>query len=263
MRRINPVLCSLITVVLFGAAVGLGQNAPLKASPPVNVAGLPPELRAVATALGDRLWTPGKERLTISGSMTRSGNTYPATVTLELPNYFRLDEGGPDRDTLAFDGKSSWASYGSLKEEDEGLLESFLDDAAESMFFSLQRGSTMRLIARGAQLEVAKGPVYSGASASIYEIIGRPWFQPDNGLRQKQYYFDSRTLSPVLVRYRAKKSDGSVVFVETARTNWTKTNGQTVPGTVSRSESGKSMFAFQVSAASFSAAASDGWFSKK
>jgi hypothetical protein len=249
--------------VLFSSAVARSQNAPSKVSPPINVAGLPPELRAVATTLGDRLWTPGKERLTISGNMTRSGNTYPATVTFELPNYFRFDEGGQDRDTLAFDGKSSWASYGSLKEEDEGLIESFLDDAAEPMFFSLQRGSTMRLIARGAQLEVAKGPVYSGPSASIYEIIGRPWSQHDNGLRQKHYYFDSRTLFPALVRYRVKKSDGSVVLVETARTNWATTSGQAVPGAVSRSESGKSMFAFQVSAASFSAAASDGWFSKK
>jgi hypothetical protein len=239
-----------------------GQQSPATAGQTINHPALPGEFQLFANALGDRLQTPGKERMTLNGTITESSQSYVATVTYQLPNSVRIDKGGPQPRTLAFDGNTHWASSGSLSEQDRSEMESFLDDAAEVMFFSLSRGSGLRVIARHSRMDDGKAPQYAGPWANIYELMGNPFSQPTGTPRQKHFYFDAQTALPMLVRYRVNKSDGSVVLVETSWGHWSKINGQSVPGTVTRSEGGKPVLAFQISSATFGPAAQDGWFNQ-
>ena len=229
----------------------------------LNVAQLPPELQTIATALGDRLQTPGKERVTITGTLTESGNTSTVTVTYQLPNSFRCDRGGAKSRSVSFDGNDNSASDGNLTEQDEDLMESFLEDAPETMLYSLLHGTSLRVLTRRARMDDGTKPNYLGPWAAIYQLVGGAKSRSNQILRQKHYYFDSVTHLPTLVRYRIKQSKGSLTAVETSRTDWIKAGGQQIPGTISRSEDGKNVFVFHATSVSLSPGADDGFFSKK
>ena len=53
-----------------------------------------PRLHEALSAVGDRLEKPGKERLTMTGEITRQGETRPAPMLLiqEFPHHLRLEE---------------------------------------------------------------------------------------------------------------------------------------------------------------------------
>ena len=263
-RKNSSVLCVLIAAVLM-AVDGLGQPP---ASPPsatggvtVTFAGLPIPFRPLASALGDRLLSAGKERRTLVGTMAEAGQTYPCSLIQELPNKFRIDEGGPQPITVAFDGKRTWASYGNLTEQGQDMLESLFDDTPESLMLSLHHGAAARMLVNRARMDDGSSPTYSGRLVTIYQLVAPPISRTDR--RKKQFYFDSTTRLPVLVRYQNKRSDGRAVSVETSFSDWTAINGQFVPGKVMRSEDGKGVFTFQANNARFDAATDDGIFTKK
>src|SRR5690349_12435851 len=71
----------------------------------VMVRGLPPAWQRVLLTHGDRLQKPGKERLSVSGTITRPGAAVPYQLTYELPNQVRYHElAGTAPTTLVFDG---------------------------------------------------------------------------------------------------------------------------------------------------------------
>ena len=263
-RKNSSVLCVLIAAVLM-AVDGLGQPP---ASPPSatggvtgTFVGLPIPFRPLASALGDRLLSAGKERRTLVGTMAEAAQTYPCSLIQELPNKFRIDEGGLQPITVAFDGKSTWASYGNLTQPDQDMLESLFDDTPESLMLLLHRGAPARMLVNRGRMDDGSSPTYSGPLVTIYQLVAPPISRTDR--RQKQFYFDSTTRLPVLVRYQNKRSDGRAVSVETSFTDWTAINGQFVPGKVMRSEDGKRVFTFQANNARFDAATDDGIFTKK
>src|SRR5262245_4543162 len=92
--------------------------APRQAPPPRNNGNyiapsrLWSPLRGVLSALGDRLEKPGKERLTIIGSLTRrnAASSAPFRLITELPNRMRLEEGaGPQQRVIGYDEEGEWA----------------------------------------------------------------------------------------------------------------------------------------------------------
>jgi hypothetical protein len=227
-----------------------------------NLASLPHEFRNVASALGDRLQVAGKERMTISGTMNTSGATFPVTVTFQLPNNIRIDESRSQAISLGFDGNAVWASYGTPTAQDRNLMESLLDDAAETTLFSLSNGSALRTIAHRARLASSANTIqYTGSWADIYEMIGQPYAQPKGTNRQKHHYFDCETMLPLMVRYQIMNATGAAVLVQTSTSAWTKFSGESVPGTITRTEASVTVFTLSVTGAVFSPAASDGFFS--
>jgi hypothetical protein len=63
------------------------------------------------------------------------------------------------------------------------------------------------------------------------------------------------------VRYRILRN-GQTIEVQTLYSNWTKSNGQTVPGTIQRLENGVPVFTFIGANSQLSAGAVDGIFGK-
>jgi len=222
---------------------------------------LPVPLRPLASVLGDRLLRPGKERRTLAGTLTEGSQTYPCTLIQELPNKVRIDEGGSQPVSLAFDGKVAWLSNGNVTEQDRDMVESLFDDTPEMLLFSVQHGGATRLLIHDGRMDEGSSRNYSGPFVTVYQLVAPAVSRTDQ--RQKHFYFDSKTGLPMVVRYRIERSDGRIVFIETSFGNWTISNGQLTPGIIMRSEDGKGVFTFQASSANFGPEANDGVFTKK
>jgi hypothetical protein len=258
--RPAPVLLALILC----ARLSPGQTAP---GPSATTLGapvgtslvmtqLPPDLQTAAKALGDRLTSPGKERLVIVGTLTQSGVTVPATITYQLPNSVRIDLAAASPRSLTFDGTKSSATA----ETDSDMMESLLDDSPEVMLDSLAHGMRLRTLAYRARLDDGTTRNYGGPWAAIYQLVGGVPSRANLVLRQKHFYFDSQTHLPTSVRYQIKRTDGSIVAVETARSAWTSAVGEFFPGTITRTENGAIVFVFHSTSATVGSAATDGIF---
>src|SRR5438309_1775463 len=76
----------------------------------VRMGKLWPQLRWNLEALGDRLEKPGKERLTITGTLNRAGDTQPLPVLLilQFPDHLRLEtQGLGPHQIITFNGKTA------------------------------------------------------------------------------------------------------------------------------------------------------------
>lgn len=267
MRRIDKkptVLVSLI-VALVISANGFGQGTTMLpstvAQPSTNFTPLPVPLRPLASALGNRLLAPGKERRTLIGTLTQAGQTYPCTLVQELPNKFRIDKGGSAPATIAFDGHIAWASYGNLTEKDQDILESLFDDTPEILLVSVLHGGAIRLLINHGRMDDGSSHTYTGPFVTVYQLVAPAVSRTDQ--RQKQFYFDSATRLPILTRYRIKRSDGQTALIETSSGNWTTVGAEFTPSSIKRVEDGKDAFVFQTNSASYEPSATDGIFTKK
>jgi 23S rRNA G2069 N7-methylase RlmK/C1962 C5-methylase RlmI len=120
--------------------------------------------------------------------------------------------------------------------------------------------ASLRVIATYARMDDGSAPNYTGPLVDIFQVVGPVQSRTGKPVRQKHYYFDSKTHLLLEVDYLLKRSDGSTTGVRVQRSNWTSVNGQMVPGTVTRQEGGKTVFSFTASNATFSAATADGTF---
>jgi hypothetical protein len=139
------------------------------------------------------------------------------------------------------------------------MLETFLDDSSEATFHTLRHNAGLRVLALQVRMDGGTMPTYTGPWSDIFDVMGPSRARSDHAPRQKHYYFDSRTQLLSEVRYRILRS-GETIEVKSQRSNWFGVSGQAVPGTITRIENGQTVFTFNTSNASLSAAASDGTF---
>ncbi len=253
-----------IFIAVVGALAGqclVGQSTSQALAPSqtvFNPLSFPLQLQGSVMALGSRLQKTGQERETLVGTLTNSTGSSPGKVTFELPNKVRIDWRGATVRSIGFDGTSNWASDGMLSEQDENVLETFLEDSPEGMLNAIRRTASLRVIATYARFDDGSTPI---RSADIYQVIGPVQSSSAKSIRQKHYSFDSNTRLLIEVDYLVKRSDGSTVGVRVQRSNWNNVGGQLAPGTVTRVENGTTVFSLGSANATFSAAAADGAFS--
>jgi hypothetical protein len=220
----------------------------------------PLQLQGAVMALGTRLQKPGQERETLAGTITNSTGSSPGKVTFELPNKVRIDWMGATGRSIGYDGTSNWASDGMLSEQDQNLLETFLEDSPEGMLNSVRQTASLRVIATYARFDNGSTPNYAGPLVDIFQVVEPVASNGAKPMRQKHYYFDSTTRLLTEVDY-LESSDGATVGVRVQRSNWNSVGGQLAPGTVTRIENGTSVFSLGSATATFSPAAADGTFS--
>jgi hypothetical protein len=113
------------------------QAAPAQANNDyVRRSKLASRLRAALDVLGDRLEKPGKERLIIEGTITRSNSpeAAPFRLFLELPGRMRLEEKGARSRVIGFDGKDGWAGDDLLNDDDQKIIETLVFDSTDYFF---------------------------------------------------------------------------------------------------------------------------------
>jgi hypothetical protein len=216
-----------------------------------------PQLQGALIAFGDRLERPGKERLVLIGTLSRTKNEqFPVRLILEHPDKLRLEE--PDGITV-FDGKSLKSSKNNFGKKEEDEIESLLSDSTEHFFAGQMIGQATLALGQRFRVDDGSTPNYQGPYYDIYQVEDRPSLQKELGRQTKLYYFNSDTLLLERVRYEERSSKTKV---EVRLSNWQRVNGQLVAGKINRLEDGVPMMSLTINTAAIGAMVTDGIFSR-
>jgi len=285
MSKRKPLWLVVLTVTLFTTVLAIASiryrldsrpvKGPLVSSrqnpivPPtatgqanVRVAQLGPQLRWHLKVLGDRLEKPGKERLTVTGTFSRSGDAQPGTFVMiaEFPDRLRfmLQQGLQTR-VITFDGQQAKALGRSLEAAERDLIETLVYDTAEHFFSTRMLGQPMRFLGSRFSIDEHLSADNTGPYYDIYQIGDLIKPSPDHRQQAKVYYFNSDTLLLERVRYKIN-SAGSEVLVEVLIGDWRKENTNQVARRIERIENGKSVFVVTVGSVDLSTRLNDGIF---
>src|SRR5712664_1178584 len=127
-----------------------------------------PQLRWHLKALGDRIEKPGKERITIAGTIKRAGDSQalPMALTLEFPDRLRLTvQDGVQQRVVTFNGQAAASVGSALTSSERELIETLVYDTAEHFFGGQSRGTATRSLGEHFRLDNdaqvnGRGPFY-------------------------------------------------------------------------------------------------------
>jgi len=252
----------LPSLILSGSlltSAALAQQR-LPPSPYLTSGRLPFFLQKPRAALSDRLAKPGKERVTIVGTLTAQGNTSSATMRWELPGRFRLDRSAGARPILANGpGLDLGRSQTALDELEDSIVESLLLDRAESMLYGVAAGNPVRLLGeqvrQSRNLDASTGKLYD-----VVDVVAKVDARPSSPVRQKRYLFDSFTGLLQRVIYRIRVGPGVDSTIETSFQQWTTVDGYPFPLVTERHRDGALLLRFQAVGHTLGVAAADGVF---
>ena len=248
--RLRSVLLAVLVALLSGSSHLIAQSG--SETPEVvrlRPARFPGALRRNVEVLGDRFYAPGKERLILTGTLTRDGENEQVQLLYEVPGRFRLAPQGGTGRTLVFDGSESWSSDGQLSAQDEDLLESFARDSADGFFADVRQGG-------GTPVPRRRLPWRRRLDAQLQRAVVR---HPPVGPPHPRAPRRSNAAEAVLLRPQTQ--DFSCVFAianrEGAARRWSRhtsttgrvVGGQQVPGKIARLEGNSEVLSFQTGGA--------------
>jgi hypothetical protein len=220
---------------------------------------LPSRVVGLVSVHGNRFYTPGNERVTLSGVFTDSSGSNNAVLTVEIPGKVRLAISGSTPKVLLFDGTNTNVGGAAAAGADQDVLESIAGDGLEGFFFSFH-ASAGHLLGGHFRMDGGKSANYTGPYYDIWEIFPRVAVRAGAPVQQKLCYFDSNSGEFYKCRYKIQRN-GQTIDAQTRYSQWTKTNGQLLPGRIERFEDGVSVFSFVAASAALAPAASGGIFS--
>jgi hypothetical protein len=223
---------------------------------------LRPQLRGALHALGDRLEKPGKERLTLVGTLRRQGSPQasPFRLFLELPHRMRLEEQGAQPRVIGFDGSNGWVLGAVLNNADREMIETLVSDSADHFFLAQAQGLATRALGPRFRLDDGTTPNYTGPFYDIYQLGDRIGIGSALRAQPKLFFFNSDTLLLERVRYQIERN-GSPVKVEMQISGWQRSSGQQIQTSIVRLEGGTPVLTITVTSAIISQRQNDGIFS--
>jgi len=210
---------------------------------------LSPKLVLHLNALGDRLEKPGRERLNLTGTLSRANDpqTQEVIAVFEFPERIRLTmQKGSQTRVINFDGEHAK----DVVEPD--LIETLVYGTAEHFFSTQMQGMSTRLLGSRFSLHRGSTADYNGPYYDVYKVADQVSTTGDDREQVKFYYFNSDTLLLERVVYEIYRN-GYTVKVEERLGDWTMEQGQQVARRIERFENGESVFVFTVRTAGFSA----------
>ena len=100
----------------------------------VRAAQVWPQLRWHLKTLGDRIEKPGKERINITGTIKRAGDSQalPMTLTVEFPDRVRLTvQDGLQQRVVTFNGQAAASVGNALSARERDFIETLVYDTAD------------------------------------------------------------------------------------------------------------------------------------
>src|SRR5262249_46960225 len=220
-----------------------------------------PQLRQTLRVLGDRLEGPGKERVTMSGTLTgfNSESLHPFRLITQFPAQVRLEEdiNGGTVSTL-FNGHDAAKGGGTVGRRDEDAIESLVFDSTEHFFIGQIEGFATRELGERFRLDDGRSENYTQGFSDIYQVTDRVGIGASSREQPKLFYINSDTLLLERVRYQRD----TTTLVEVQSTGWTPVSGQMFPTSISRSENGHVVMRFAITSISFGPGVNDGKFDK-
>ena len=230
--------------------------------PYVRPAALMPQLRWNLQALGDRLERRGKERITLTGTLTQKGESQsmPFIVVREFSNRLRLAfPVGLQTRVLTFNGERGEGIQGGPNSSEEDLIETMLYDTAEHFFISQMQGAATRSLgSRFRTIEDSRAD-YAGPFYDIFEVTAPVRSRSDAREETRQYCFNSDTHLLEIVKYGVLRN-GLETRIEIRLTNWRQVDEQRFPSQIVRSENGTPITTLILSSATVSPSLDDGLF---
>ncbi len=259
--------CLVLTALTFVAS-GKLRSLPApgppraKRSAYVRANTLSPKLVLHLKAMGDRLEKPGKERLSLTGTLTRASDSQPEQVTalLEFPDRLRLTKQKNNQArVITFGGEQLRADGDPLDEAERDLIETLVYGSAEHFFNTQMQGMSTRLFGSRFLLHRGSTADYNGPYYDVYKVADQVKTRADQLEQLKFYYFNSDTLLLERVTYEITRN-GATVEVEERLGDWTKEEGQQVARRIERFENGEPVFVLTLHTARLSPRADDGAF---
>lgn len=266
-RRLSCAVCTCCVLAVGPFAdAGFSQGgAPALDDPDslIRPALLTPRMSAALRMTGDRLVQPGKERLILTGTLSRpqTGQTMNVRLLREFPRKLRLetDEAGKRTITL-FDKDKKLMKTGTASNRlDEDLVESLVFDSVESFFRCRMEGMPIRLLGTRFLLEGDDSADAGRKYFDIYQTVAPVKIGNKQRTRLKMFCFNSDTLQLERVRYQKGKTDGGT-DVEIRFSNWLDIGGLPIPGTIRRLEDGVEALVLDFSSAQFGSKQQDASF---
>lgn len=228
----------------------------------VRRSALSPKLVWHLKAMGDRLEKPGRERLSVTGTLTRvnDSQTQEVVAVFEFPERLRLTlQTGHQTRMVTFDGEQVKAVGNPLDSVEQDLIETLVYGSPEHFFNTQMQGQATRFLGSRFRLDDGSTDNYEGPYYDVYKVGEQIRVATEPTERLKLYYFNSETLLLERVSYEIDRN-GSTVQVEERLGGWTKEQGQQVARRIERFENGQSVFVLTVRSAGLSRRAGDGVF---
>lgn len=208
----------------------------------ISMGGRAELMAEVAQVMGDRLQVLGKERILLSGTLTRGTESRPIEIAWQLPGKFRIT-----------DGLGTVASYGgagdliiaqSRKDDGPGLVQALVGDQIESILHSIATSGGIRFLGARFRTDDGKAAIYSGPYLNHYmQVLPRG---ATGNVRAstvtRLIAFDSDSL--YLRSVRTTGTAGAQA-TETRMLDWKKSNGQAYPTEIVFLEGDKEVFRFR------------------
>ena len=210
-----------------------------------------PKLAWHLNALGDRLEKPGKERVSVVGTLNRNGDSQSGEVVavLEFPERLSLTiQSGVQTRVITFDGAQAKSVGNPLELRERDLIETLVYGTAEHFFMTQMQGQATRFLGARFRMDDGANANYSGPFYDIYQVADQINTSVGKRHQERLYYFNSDTLLLERVSYQINR-DGSEVKVEEMIGDWQKEQGQQVARRIERFENGKSVFVLSLRSA--------------
>jgi hypothetical protein len=218
-------------MLVLTLAVAAQDRAQLRRNPAFE--GLPGEVEHLIKALGRRT-QHGQEQTLLQGTyQDRHGSERAIRVTLQLPDFVRIDGFHRDLPLIFSYGDPRLSSL-----EEKRLLDIFAFDTAEAMLSMVRKGAALYVAGQrfGPEISAGSSSTYGGPYYDVYELtapaesrelaeepVRRYFFNSDTGLLASTQYWDARR----------------GVHVETRLSHWQQSMGSAYPGVVEAFENGE------------------------
>ncbi len=241
----------LLLAVLVIAAVGVQLRAqgpnPVSARGPERlwVSGRGPMLEDVARAIGDRLQTIGKSRVTIGGTLNDGRTERQISYSWQLPGLFRLEDNRGS--IMQFNGNRLDVNAVARRSGDDvGVIQSLIGDQIETILWSIAETGSVHLIGARFRLDDTRNSVDGGPWVNYYEQVLAPQAKGNfTGVEIRRLIaVDSVTQRLRFVRYFSANQKG--ILAETEFVNWRLVGQQWFPSEIVRRENQKEVFRFRI-----------------
>lgn len=223
---------------------------------------LRPKLRDTLKVAGDRMEKPGKERLVLTGTLSRAGDSQPSPVglILEFPNRVRLEErSGGSHQVTTFNQDATDDGGRELGRKDADLIETLVFDSVEHFFAGQMQGVATRFLGPRFRLDDGTAVGYDGPFYDLYEVTEDIKVGRETRQQVKLYYFNSDTQLLEIVRYQLMR-DGYETAVEVRLSDWREAQGQKVPSRIVRLENNAQVWSLSFTTTNIIPRADDGIF---
>jgi hypothetical protein len=227
----------------------------------VTLGAVPPGWQLALVNYGDRLQRPGKERLTISGTVVRNGSsTSPFQLIHELPNSVSYTEqSGVNASTLVFaGGQFAKSGGGTVQQQDLDLIETLAYDSQTRLLYLPSNNIPVRKLGSRFRSDGQTGKVYSGPVYDVYLVMES--VQQVGKVKQQAKYFHVNSDTQLLDSVHYQDADNPNTRVDVFLDNWTRISNNQAPQTIRRLENGVEVLRFTVGSAVLGPSVADGAF---